>query len=416
MGVRPMRGPPDGGSLDADGPTPARSTQVHRWRPPTRICSTGVHSTPAAPDAGPAPAPYSLALGTLLLRSASTTSSPQCWGGNRTASWVTAPRLDRTSPVVVASLGAGVQDIGAGCKARLCDRRRQRVLLGRQHPWTARQRWNDRKRDSRQRGRPDRRSGARARDVSHLRAAHERSSVRCWGFNMRGQLGDGTTVDASTPGHRHGLADATTITAGDAHTCAVRFHWRCRLLGNQLGGPARRRRQRTVGDLRRGDRYRRRRRDRCRARTSAAFAARPVRSHVGDATRRVSSATETVGTERTPVAVVGIGDAERMAAGPGHVCARRVGGVVACWGWNSGGQLGDGTRATARSPVTATAIVDAAALYVGAEHTCVITSAGSAACLGMNVLRRARRRHDAGELRARSRHVHRALRARRTGG
>jgi len=47
-------------------------------------------------------------------------------------------------------------------------------------------------------------------------------AVQCWGQNIYGTLGDGTTMDRSAPVEVRGLtADVTAISAGFDHTCAI---------------------------------------------------------------------------------------------------------------------------------------------------------------------------------------------------
>jgi alpha-tubulin suppressor-like RCC1 family protein len=44
----------------------------------------------------------------------------------------------------------------------------------------------------------------------------------CWGKNVSGQLGDGSTLDRHVPASVQGIADVTQMSAGSSHSCAVR--------------------------------------------------------------------------------------------------------------------------------------------------------------------------------------------------
>ena len=57
---------------------------------------------------------------------------------------------------------------------------------------------------------------------SHTCALHEDGTASCWGNNQDGQLGDGTTDRSLRPVKAADLSDATAITAGRSHTCALR--------------------------------------------------------------------------------------------------------------------------------------------------------------------------------------------------
>jgi alpha-tubulin suppressor-like RCC1 family protein len=49
--------------------------------------------------------------------------------------------------------------------------------------------------------------------------------------------------------------------------------------------------------------------------------------------------------------VPGLTDAVEIQAGATHTCARRRNGEVLCWGSNSTGELGDGTKVERLSPI-----------------------------------------------------------------
>lgn len=67
-----------------------------------------------------------------------------------------------------------------------------------------------------------------------------------------------------------------------------------------------------------------------------------------------------------------------------HSCAITTTNVLKCWGYNSDGELGDGTTAPKNSPTTIDSGVNYKTVAAGAYHTCGITTGNILKCWGLN--------------------------------
>jgi alpha-tubulin suppressor-like RCC1 family protein len=209
----------------------------------------------------------------------------------------------------------------------------------------------------------------------------------CWGWNQFGQLGDGTTppgTDRPTPGAVAGGLRFRRVSAGGEHTCGVTTDNRGFCWGfNENGG---------LGD------------------GTTTIRLTPVRVHAGGLRFVQVSAGggHTCGLttdnrvycwgfnsfgqlgdgttiERLMPVVVGGGRRFRqVSAGGGYTCAVNPFDVAFCWGSNSNGQLGDNTTTQRLSPARLAGGLRFRGVSTGGRHTCGVTTDDRAFCWGIN--------------------------------
>ncbi|MBI3358405.1 MAG: hypothetical protein HY201_05205 [Nitrospirae bacterium] len=176
----------------------------------------------------------------------------------------------------------------------------------------------------------------------HTCAAFENGSVKCWGLNASGQLGNGTstTTPVSTPVAVNNITNAVEVAAGGFHSCARLSDSTVTCWGwNQFG---------QLGN-----------------------------GKLGDGTSSTTPIT-------TPVVVSGVANAVQITAGFNHTCALLLGGSIQCWGFNASGQLGDGSSNATSTPVAVNTITNAVQITALFDHTCALLSGGSIQCWGFN--------------------------------
>jgi alpha-tubulin suppressor-like RCC1 family protein len=104
---------------------------------------------------------------------------------------------------------------------------------------------------------------------------------------------------------------------------------------------------------------------------------------------RPGSTTNTCGgpaCRQSPTSVEGSLLFGSVSRGTSHTCGVTTAGEGYCWGFNSAGQLGDGSMTSTTAPVTVTGGHQFAVVTTGDEHTCGIASDGNTRCWGKNDL------------------------------
>ena len=252
----------------------------------TGVVPTATHAQPSMLD----PTVTQVVAGLNHSCALTTAGGVKCWGSNATGQLGDGTLVNRTSPVDVATLTSGVVAITAG-DAHTCA-----LLLN--------------------------------------------GGLKCWGDNVRGQLGDSSFVSSATPVDVYGYtAGVAAVSAGATHNCAVTVSAGVVCWGGNSNGQL---------------------------------------GHSG--TTNSFRAYEAV---YLNLGVIGI------AAGGTHSCALTIAGGVKCWGGNGFGQLGDGTFVDYDNNIgEAVNVVNLAsgikAITAGSGHTCGVTTAGGVKCWGGN--------------------------------
>ncbi|HEU5295141.1 MAG TPA: hypothetical protein VFU71_10145 [Burkholderiaceae bacterium] len=169
----------------------------------------------------------------------------------------------------------------------------------------------------------------------HSVAVQDTGAVLAWGFNSFGQLGQGNQNDLVSPTTIPGIAGAVRACAGGAHTLVLLNNGTVVAMGNNTSG------------------------------------------QLG-----LGASSGTVITMPQPVN--GLSNAIALACGSTHSVALLSDGTVRTWGRNNKGQLGDGSAVNQSSPVAVAGLTGVVAIAAGFEHTLALRGDGTVWSWGAN--------------------------------
>lgn len=224
-----------------------------------------------------------------------------------------------------------------------------------------------------------------AAGAGHTCAVTTLATVKCWGANDVGQLGDGSTSQRPGPVQVAGLASVSRISTGTNHTCAVTTVGAAYCWGRgdsgQLGDGKLLSRDAPVipvglgsgvAAISAGDRHT------CAVRLNgdALCWGANDRGQLGDST--------TVDRPEPGLVTNLAGDVLELTTGKNHSCAILAGDLVYCWGAVDSAQAGSGFLPERPTPGPVNGLSGAVAISAGSNHTCVRTSSRAAKCWGEN--------------------------------
>ena len=224
---------------------------------------------------------------------------------------------------------------------------------------------------------------------SHTCAVVADGTVRCWGLNDNGQLGDGTLASRSQPVSVASLANVQAISTGTAFTCALRGDQTVACWGdngdNQLGNTS------TSGGISPPSQVSNLS-NVIQISTGVAHTCGVVQGGIDNRVYCWGMAQDwelgrdyepgKPGSRASALEVPGPTYASFTSSGVRSTCAVMTGGTVSCWGFNYSGELGSACGGECEAtPISGLANVRK--MTFGAEFSCAQTADGTVQCWGL---------------------------------
>jgi alpha-tubulin suppressor-like RCC1 family protein len=169
--------------------------------------------------------------------------------------------------------------------------------------------------------------------LDHSCAVTTGGDLYCWGRNTNNQIGDNTVTQRTSPVLIDSGVAYTMVSAGESHSCGITSANKLRCWGQ--------------GDL----------------------------GQIGQGT---------AANQAVPLEIDGTNSYQFVAAGSKTTCAITTANKLRCWGRNTYNNLGDGTATNASTPISIDAAADYSFVSVGSHHTCGILTSGGLRCWGDN--------------------------------
>jgi alpha-tubulin suppressor-like RCC1 family protein len=206
--------------------------------------------------------------------------------------------------------------------------------------------------------------------------------VKCWGSNSSGRLGNNSLTDSPVPVDVVGLTGIKEIALGGYYSCAITAQDTVKCWGYPFSGPPAALVPVEIPGLN-GIKH-----------IAMSTTNACVITNVGSVkcwgynTVGQLGNNSMVNSLATPVDVLGLSGVTQIAIeyniGQGHSCALSNDGTVKCWGSNNSGQLGNNTMTRSLVATPVSGLTGIKSIGVSFDNSCAVTAQDTVKCWGLN--------------------------------